>query len=151
AFLDDDRSRFRHHIQAISQRPDWAKELIPRNRRAAFFSIQDTELRRVLQTTLPLMAEWGDDDSAQALRQIWLQIIIDETQTLLRNAPESAQSEELQRLYRLASRLLDDHPRGYAQQIGAQDISSSALILGTVELSALPPIEKAPIPRLQWP
>lgn len=151
AFLSDDQPAFTAHIDALSRRPAGLQELIPRSRRATFFAHQDTELARVLRAMLPLMAEWGDDPPARAMRQIWLSTIVDHTQRFLRWAPESSVSDSLTELYQLAGQLLDDHPRGYAQRVGAEEPSASALVLGTVELTTAPPIEDAPHPRLRWP
>lgn len=150
SFFEDNRPGFIHHLDAIATRPNWANELIPRSRRAAFFAPQDRELAKVLRAILPLMAEWGDDDQAQALRQPWLELVVEKTQNFLRWAPESIVSDDLSDLYTLASELLKQSARGYAAQIGAEGLPTSALILGTVGLPGLPPLSKAPSPRLRW-
>ena len=151
AFMHDEPSEFDTHVDELIDRPDGLREAIPRNRRAAFFAHRDTELARVLRATLPLMAEWGDHDEARARRQAWLESIVDHTQTFLRRAPESAVSDELSELYRLAGQLLDDHPRGYAERIGTEEPSASALVLGTVDMPPTPPLDEAPEPTLRWP
>ena len=151
AFLEDDRDEFDHHVEQLLHRPDQLEEAIPRERRAAFFAHRDTELARVLRATLPLMAQWGDDPGAQALRQQWLEVLVEQTRTFLRTTPESAVSEDLAELYRLAGRLLDDHPRGYAERVGEEEPSASALVLGTVDMPPTPPLDEAPRPQLRWP
>lgn len=151
AFLRDDRSTFEQHIQPLSQRPRALREVIPQSRRSSFFAHQDAELARVLRAMLPLMAEWGDEPQARALRQVWLAAIVDHTQQFLRWAPESSVSTSLTELYHLAGQLLDAHPRGYAERVGSDGPSASALVLGTVELTSAPPIDEAPQPRLRWP
>lgn len=151
AFMRDDGETFDRHIAELTDRPAQLEEAIPRGRRAAFFAPRDTELARVLRATLPLMAEWGDDPGARQLRQQWLETLVEHTRTFLRETPHTAVSDELAELYRLASRLLEDHPRGYAERVGEQQPSASALVLGTVDMPPSPPLDEAPRPKLRWP
>lgn len=151
AFMDDDRREFNAQIERLLAHRDELRSAIPRHRRGAFFAHQDAELARVLRAMLPVMAEWGDDPAARALRQQWLVSITEHTQAFLRRAPESAVSDNLTDLYNLAGQLLDDHPRGYAERVGSETASTSALILGTVDMPPAPPLDQAPRPRLRWP
>ena len=150
AFMRDDRDDFEGHIEALIDRPDELLQAVPRSRRAAFFAHRDAELARVLRATLPLMAEWGDGPGIEATRQLWLEVIVDQTQNFLRNVPESVVSNELVELYELAGQLLEDHPRGYAERVGRQESTASALVLGTVDMPPAPPLEDAPRPRIRW-
>ncbi len=151
AFLRDDQNEFDHQIEQLLDHRDGLQEAIPRHRRAAFFAHQDGELARVLRAMLPLMAEWGDDEPSRALRQKWLVAITEHTQDFIRRAPESAVSDNLTELYKLAGQLLDDHPRGYAERVGAEAPSASTLVLGTVNMPPTPPLDEIPRPRLRWP
>ncbi len=151
AFMFDDRDTFDHYVGRLSNRPAELRQVIPRNRRAAFFANQDAELARVLRATLPLMAEWGDDDHARQLRRSWLETVVEHTQRFLRWAPDSVVSNDLTELYRLAGRLLEDHPRGYAERVGSTQPSASPLVLGTIDVPPAPPLDEAPSPRLRWP
>lgn len=150
AFLQDDRDAFERRLDELLQRREDLQEVIPRNRRAAFFAHRDAELARVLRSMLPMMAEWGDDEPARRLRQVWLEVIVERTQQFLRHAPDTAVSDDLVELYRLSGRLLEDHPRGYAERVGSDGEVDSALVLGTVEVPPSPPLEKAPVPRITW-
>lgn len=149
AFQLDEPRRFQEHLDAISRRPETLQAAIPRQRQARFFAHQDIELSRVLRTMLPLMAEWGDDAAARSLREQWLTRIVEHIQRFLRDAPESAVSDDLTELYTLASQLLEDHPRGYASRVG-DGSSRAALVLGTVSVATMPPVEDTPAPRLTW-
>ena len=151
AFLQGDRPTFDTHLLAISDRPAALDAVIPRRRRAAFFAHQDAELARVLRAMLPIMAEWGDDSQSRRRRQLWLTAIVEHTQRFLRWAPETTVSTPLTELYELASQLLEEHPRGYAQRVGRQPQEASPLILGTVSLATHPSLDDAPDPRLRWP
>jgi hypothetical protein len=149
AFSMDDRSGFDEHLDALTRRSEGLDAAIPRHRRAQFFAHRDTELARVLRAMLPMMAEWGDDRPARALRQVWLTRVVEHTQRFLREAPESGVSDQLTELYNLASQLLEDHPRGYASRVGDGSYAS-ALVLGTVAVPLSPPDDAAPRPRLRW-
>ncbi len=149
AFLEDDRRAFDDHLHELTRRSDALESAIPRQRRAQFYAHRDAELARVLRAMLPMMAEWGDDGPARALRQVWLVRIVEHAQRFLRDAPESAVSDQLTDLYTLASQLLEDHPRGYARRVGDESYAS-ALVLGTVSVSLAPPDDEAPAPRLRW-
>ena len=150
AFLRDDRPGFDHHMEAVVGHRDELHRAIPARRRASFFSYQDNELARVLRTMIPIMAEWGDDPTARAQRQRWLVAITETTQAFLRRAPETAVSDTLTDLYHLAGQLLEEHPRGYAERVGAEFDDSAPLILGTVQMAPVPPLDRAPQPRLRW-
>lgn len=129
AFFEDDVRRFRRHVQDIANRDSKVLSAIPTNRRATFFAGPDEEFSRILRMTLPLMVEWGDAQPSLKRRQLWLTAIVEEAQAFLRQAEESMARPQLVELYRVASALLAEHPRGYAERIGAQ---SEMLIIGTV-------------------
>lgn len=151
AFQNGEATRFKGYLDALASRPEVLQEAIPRQRRATFFANQDQELARVLRAMLPMMAEWGDDPRSRQERQFWLQEIVTSTQVFLRSTPESRVSSTLTELYELASQLLEDHPRGYAQRVGRDAEDASPLVLGTVSLQALPPVHDAPQPQLRAP
>ncbi|MBA2664035.1 MAG: hypothetical protein H0U74_17225 [Bradymonadaceae bacterium] len=145
AFLDDNERVFVENVAKITARPDKLLDVVPQHRRSSFFAHADAELARALRLMLPVMAEWGETPRARVRRQKWLRIIVAQTQGFLRETNESLARPALVELYRLASAMLDDHPRGYAERVGATD--AAPLVLGTVQLNARqlaqfePPIE----------
>lgn len=151
AFQQNDLPTFERHITSLSTRHDGLSELIPSNRHGTFFTNQDRALAQVLRAMLPIMAEWGDGLQARDNRRLWLEKIVLHTQLFLRNAPDSMVSEPLTQLYELASQLLEDHPRGYAQRVGRNESEASPLILGTVSLPSFVSLDEAPTPQLRWP
>jgi hypothetical protein len=132
AFLDDDVEGFTEAAEGIVERPGTVLEAVPSNRRPTFFRHADEELARVLRQMLPVMAEWGDSSSARERRQRWLRVIVDHAQSFVRESDETLARPQLVELYRLASALLEDHPRGYAERVGEQE--PAPLVLGTVRL-----------------
>ena len=132
AFLDDDPQRFRERVTDVIQRPEAVLNAVPQTRRATFFAHADAELARILRQMLPVMAEWGDAPAVQTRRGRWLKIIVEETQGFLRRSEETLARPQLLELYRLASGLLADHPRGYAERVGAENLAP--LVLGTVRV-----------------
>lgn len=151
AFLDDDVPSFDLYIQKIVARPNHLLEVVPAHRQSAFFAHGDTELARVLRMMLPVMAEWGESSSAHQRRQKWLEIIVGQSQDFLRSTRESLARPALIEMYRLASAMLADHPRGYAERVG--QVSETPLILGTVRLTGRDLAEHEPdiIPSLRPP
>lgn len=129
AFFEDDVQKFKRHVRNIANRDSRVLGAIPTNRRATFFAGPDEEFSRILRMTLPLMVEWGDAQPSLKRRQVWLTAIVEEAQAFLRQTEESMARPQLVELYRVASALLAEHPRGYAERIGAQ---SEMLIIGTV-------------------
>lgn len=132
AFLRDAPEEFREHIGDIARRPEALLEAIPKRRRASFFAHTDAELARILRQILPMMAEWGDTAAGRKRRKKWLEIVVEQTQDFLRSTEASVARSELLELYRLASGLLDDHPRGYAERVGSS--GETPLVLGTVRV-----------------
>lgn len=132
AFLDDDPEAFREAADQIVERPGQVLEAVPTNRRPTFFRNADEELARVLRQMLPVMADWGDSRDARDRRQRWLRVIVDHAQSFVRESDETLARPQLVELYRLASALLEDHPRGYAERVGEQ--KPAPLVLGTVRL-----------------
>ena len=118
--------------RAITERPGALRDALPARRQSSFFAPADAELARGLRQMLPVMAEWGDDRSAQDRRQRWLRVIVTQTQQFVRNTEDTLARPQLLELYRLASALLDDHPRGYAERVGEQE--PAPLVLGTVRV-----------------
>jgi hypothetical protein len=108
-------------------------QAIPRARRARFFEHAYRELARILAQTMPMMAEWGDDEAAQASRRSWLKLLVEEIQRFLRTAEETSARSQLVELYQLAGELLSDHPRGYAERVGRKN--GDPVLLGTVRVS----------------
>ena len=151
AFMADDEIKFNAYMERLLHRPDELRQAIPSTRRAAFFAHQDTELAGVLYTMLPMMAEWGEEPATEAMRQRWLETIVEHTQDFLRRAPDSAVSDNLTELYQLTGQLLAEHPRGYAGRVGSEVDESSTLVLGTVDMPPTPPLDEAPRPQLRWP
>ena len=134
AFQRNDPAAFRHQIEKMTERPESLLEAIPARRRARFFAPADSALARVLREMLPMMAEWGESAPAEKRRGRWLEIIVDQTQQFLRETDESIARSTLEEMYRLASALLEDHPRGYAERVG--DEAPAPLVLGTVRVGA---------------
>ncbi len=134
AFHRDDPEGFRRQIGELTDRPEELLEAIAPHRRARFFAPADSALAGVMRRMLPAMAEWGDAPGMRARRRRWLEIVVDETQRFLRETEESAVRSRLEELYRMASSLLDEHPRGYAERVGSEQ--PAPLVLGTVEVGA---------------
>lgn len=134
AFQRDDPQAFRRQIREITERPKSLLEAIPAGRRAEFFAPADSALARVLRQMLPMMAEWGETAPAEKRRRKWLEIIVEQTQTFLRQTDESIARSTLEEMYQMASALLEDHPRGYAERVG--DEPPAPLVLGTVRVGA---------------
>jgi hypothetical protein len=133
AFQNDDEEEFRARVHAMTRRDPQLVEALGESRRAAFFSDADQAFARLMGTMLPAMAEWGDGRSAKKRRQRWLGIVVDETQRFLRSVDRSRVRPDLNRLYILASKLLREHPRGYAARVGAAE--PTPLVLGTVQVA----------------
>lgn len=133
AFQRDNVDAFRRQIDEIARRPDALTEAIPPGRRASFFAPSDAALTRILRSTLPMMAEWGETPAAERRRERWLTIIVEEVQQFLRTTEESVARPALEEMYRLASEQLANHPRGYAERVGGE--GPSTLVLGTVTVS----------------
>ncbi len=131
-FYRNDTGAFRRQIEELIDRPESLLEVIPPHRRAEFFAPADSALADVFRRMLPAMAEWGDSEVAQARRRRWLEVIVDETQAFLRETDESMVRSRLVEMYRMASSLLEDDPRGYAERVGSEE--SAPLVLGTVEV-----------------
>ena len=131
AFLDDDEARFVRHTRQIAKRDERVLSALGTGRRASFYSGPDEEFARILRTTLPIMAEWGESAEAREMRERWLRVLVDEIQRFLRSTEESVVRPKLLGLYRIASESLADHPRGYAQRLGTPD---STLVIGTVRV-----------------
>ena len=134
AFQNDRPDRFRQELEQIAHRPEKLLEAIPTRRRATFFAPADAALARIMRQTLPMMAEWGDSQPARERRREWLEVIVEETQQFLRDTEESIARQSLVELYRLASALLEEHPRGYAERVGEKE--PAPLVLGTVRVGA---------------
>jgi hypothetical protein len=151
AFLEDDVRAFDDSLRKITARPEHLLEVVPTHRQSSFFAHADTELARVLRMMLPVMAEWGESAQAHARRQRWLEIIVGRAQDFLRTTRESLARPALIELYRLASAMLADHPRGYAERVG--QVAEVPLILGTVLLTGrdLLPYEPDILPSLRPP
>lgn len=132
AFLEDDDAAFRSSLAELGRRPSAVIDAVGPNRSATFFADADTELARVLRQMLPVMVEWGDDGNAQERRQRWLETIVSYSQEFVRNTQNTLARPQLVELYRLASALLEEHPRGYAERVGEED--AAPLVLGTVRV-----------------
>lgn len=132
AFMRDDEEDFREQVRAMTRRNPSVVEALGDGRQAEFFAHADRTFARLMGQMLPAMAEWGDDARAERRRQRWLEITIDETQRFLRNAERSEVHPELTELYGLASKLLEQHPRGYAARVGSKE--PTPLVLGTVHV-----------------
>ncbi len=135
-FLRDNPEGFRDELRQITKRDPNILDAIPKSRRAKFFEHADRELARILAQTMPMMAEWGDDPAARTSRRDWLKLLVEEIQLFLRNADETSARSQLIELYRLASELLSDHPRGYAERVGREN--GDPILLGTVRVEAPP-------------
>lgn len=135
AFLQNKPEAFIKHLDDITLRSPQLLQAIPARRRAAFFARADAQLARVFRQMLPVMAEWGESTSAQALRQKWLNVIIERAQTFVREVPKSLARPSLIELYRIASAMLaDDRARAYPERVGSQE--PTPLVLGTVRVES---------------
>lgn len=132
AFVDDDTMRFEAAAADVVARPSSVESALPERRRATFFRDADQELARLLRQMLPVMAEWGDDRAARDRRQRWLRVIVGQSQQFVRETETTLARPQLLELYRLASKLLDDHPRGYAERVGEEE--PAPIVLGTVRV-----------------
>ncbi len=142
AFLQDDEADFRKQVHAMTRRnPELVAALGPTDQ-ATFFAGADRAFARLMGKMLPAMAEWGDGAAARHRRQRWLAIIVDETQRFLRSVDRSQVRPDLIELYGIASKLLADHPRGYAARVG--QTKPGPLVLGTVEVARAELADKEP-------
>ncbi len=141
AFQKDDELTFKKDLKAVIFRSEAVVDAIAKERRPAFFKHADTELTRVLQRIIPDMAEWGDSTSVEKRRQKWLTILVKVTQDFLHNDAQSLARNALIEVYRLASGLLKEDPRGYAERVGEAKLRP--LVLGQVvmESTTLEPYE----------
>ncbi len=135
AFAQDDKNGFERALHRLTDRPTSLLAVVPRGRRAAFFSGADTALTRLFVQILPKMAEWGVDPKSLKRRQKWLGITVMAVQEFLRTTDETGERRALLQMYRLASSLLSTHPRGYAEHVGA--VQHKALVLGDVQVQAM--------------
>ena len=133
AFGNDDIKAFEAAANLITHRDQKLNDALPARRRPRFFERADEELARLLRQMLPAMAEWGDGGPARQRRQRWLRAVVEVAQEFVRDTRESLARPQLTELYRLASQLLDDHPRGYAERVGEE--GPPPLILGTVRVA----------------
>ena len=132
AFLRDDPEAFGRELTRLEERPAALREAIPEARRPLFWAQADEQFARILRQMLPVMAEWGEGPRAQNRRQRWLEVMVERTQRFLRHAPESLARPKLVELYRLASAMLEDHPRAYPERVGRAE--PLPLVLGTVRV-----------------
>jgi len=149
AFLEDDPIRFRKRVREVIRRPDAVLEALPATRRPTFFAHADAELARILRQMLPVMAEWGDDERARDRRERWLKVIVYESQEFMRQSEDTLAAPQLVELYRLASGLLADHPRGYAERVGEEE--PAPLVLGTVRVEGRDLERHEPFATLRLP
>lgn len=141
AFMQDDKEAFRRQVRAMTRRNQNVDEALD-ERAADFYADADRTFSRLLTQVLPTMAEWDRTPADRRRRQRWLEITVDELQRFLRRVDDSNIESDLVELYRLASELLDEHPRGYASRVGKEE--SSPLILGTVEVGQSELLEEEP-------
>ncbi len=134
AFQSDDEALFLAALKAVIYRQKEVVEALAPSRRAKFFQHADIELTRVLQRIIPEMAEWGDSAMIRKRRQKWLKVLVGVTQEFLHNDKNSMARRALVELYRLASGLLEDDPRGYAERVGESRLRP--LVLGQVTLES---------------
>lgn len=133
SFLEDDLPGFLREVRLVATRPAALTASIAARRQPAFFAAADAQLADVLRQLLPIMAEWGDGARAEALRQRWLKVIVDEAQRFVRETPRSLARPALIELYRIASALLDaEAARAYPERVGQP--GAAPLILGTVRV-----------------
>ena len=163
AFSRDDLPTFKQAIADMTHRSTDLLDALPRHRQARFFARADREFARILRHVLPVMAEWGNAREMRARRQKWLRAAVEEIQRFLRTTGESVARGQLIELYRLASALLETHPRGYAERLGT--MPPLPLILGTVrvegedltrhepavDLYTSPPVSLTLVPRDRVP
>ncbi len=147
AFVDDDVKRFASAASNVTSRPAKVTDALPTRRQPAFFAHADAELARLLRQMLPVMAEWGEDRASQDRRQRWLRVIVAAAQDFLRDTEDTLARPQLLELYRLASKLLDDHPRGYAERVGEEE--PAPLVLGTVRVERRTLDDAEPVVELQ--
>ncbi len=146
ALLRDDEPTFTAAIERIVARPEAVRSAVGRRREAAFFREHDRALARLLGEALPRIAEWGDTPAARARAQRWLGRIVAHIQGFLRATPGSLEREPLLALYRVASAMLRDAPRGYPEHVARAD--APPLVLGQVSLPWPEPAPPALAPRL---
>lgn len=132
AFVDDDVDRFNEALAKLTERPSAVTGALPERRQPQFFANADAQLATVLRQLLPAMAEWGDDATARNRRQRWLRHIVHHAQQFIRHTSNTVARPQLVELYRLASGLLEDHPRGYAERVGEGE--PAPMLLGTVRV-----------------
>lgn len=133
SFLEDDLPGFLQEVRRIATRPEALTASIAARRQPAFFAAADAQLADVLRQMLPIMAEWGEGARAEALRQRWLKVIVEEAQLFVRQTPRSLARPALIELYRIASALLDaEAARAYPERVGQPN--AAPLILGTVRV-----------------
>ncbi|MFW5966812.1 MAG: hypothetical protein ACOCV2_04795 [Persicimonas sp.] len=150
AFLQDDVETFRRQVRLMTRRHDHVDEALE-ERAADFYADADKTFSRLMTRMLPTMAEWDETPAEKQRRQRWLQIAVDEVQRFLRAVDESSVESDLVDLYRLASELLEEHPRGYASRVG--DKQATPLVLGTVQVGRGELIDEEPsvAPRIDQP
>lgn len=150
AFLQDDVETFRRQVRRMTRRHEHVDDALE-ERAADFYADADRTFSRLMTRMLPTMAEWDETAAQKRRRQRWLGIAVDEVQRFLRAVDESSVESDLVDLYRLASELLEEHPRGYASRVG--DKEATPLVLGTVEVGRGELIDEEPAvaPRIDEP
>lgn len=134
AFLEDDLKGFEAALDQVVTRPKQLEEALGIDRRASFFVNADEQLARVFREMLPVMAEWGDGEKAEALRQKWLSVIVTRAQRFVQSSPESLARPALIELYRIASTMLEaGAARAYPERVG--ELAPAPLVLGTVRVA----------------
>lgn len=149
ALLRDDEATFDAAIARIVARPEAVRSAVGRRREAAFFREHDRALALLLGEALPRIADWGDAPAARARAQRWLGRIVEHIQGFLRATPGSLEREPLLALYRIASAMLRDAPRGYPEHVARAD--APPLVLGQVHLPWPEPPPPVLAPRLTPP
>lgn len=149
ALVRDDEATFTAAIERIVTRSDAVRRAVGRAREADFFRPQDRALTLLLAEALPRIAEWGDDASGRARRTRWLTRILDHIQGFLRETPGSLERQPLLELYRVASAMLRDAPRGYPEHVART--GAPPLVLGQVHLPWPEPAGPAFMPRITPP
>jgi hypothetical protein len=149
ALLRDDEATFDAAIERIVARPEAVRSAVGRRREAAFFREHDRALALLLGEALPRIADWGDAPAARARAQRWLGRIVVHIQGFLRATPGSLEREPLLALYRVASAMLRDAPRGYPEHVARAD--APPLVLGQVSLPWPEPPPPVLAPRLTPP
>jgi hypothetical protein len=132
AILADDPDAFLQASAAIVARPGRLRRAVGRARERAFFAEADRGLAGVLREALPRMAEWGESRAIEQRRTRWLGLLVSQIQDFLRTTPDTAAREELLELYRIASAMLRDAPRGYPEHVG--DAPPPPIVLGRVSI-----------------